>query len=170
MLLNNLLLKRRAAATPNLFRPVRCFYQITAPDPFKKPQLTPSSSHRLASRLGSKKASGAATGSSKHTRRQPARNSRSSSNYRKDTTTAAYDKTAGSIAAQPKKNSPEWRALQAERYQRKRQQTGEKGDGDMLGGELTPLFVSSMIFGAAIPQSLAAYVMIWNDPCSDAFI
>ena len=75
-----------------------------------------------------------------------------------------------SVVTIPKKNSPEWRALQAERYARKKAQVGEKGDGDMLGGELTPLFVSSMIFGAAVPQSLASYTMIWNDPCSDAFL
>ena len=47
---------------------------------------------------------------------------------------------------------------------------GEMGDGQMLGDEQTPLFVSLMIFGAAVPQSLMAYSMVWADPCSDAFL
>ena len=59
--------------------------------------------------------------------------------------------------------------MQAERYERKKE-LQKKQDGSFLGDELTPIFVSSMIFGAAVPQSLLAYAMIWNDPCSDMFI
>ena len=40
--------------------------------------------------------------------------------------------------------------MQADRYLRKKEQQ-EKRDGTILGDELTPIFVSSMIFGAAIP-------------------
>lgn len=54
------------------------------------------------------------------------------------------------IVTAPKKNSPEWKAQQAERYLRKKE-INEKKKGDFLGDELTPVFVSSMIFGAAIP-------------------
>ena len=36
--------------------------------------------------------------------------------------------------------------------------------------ELSPLFNSKLIFGAAVPQSLMAYSLVWADPCSDAFI
>jgi len=35
--------------------------------------------------------------------------------------------------------------------------------------EITPRFVSAMIFSCAIPHSYLLYPMIWADPCSDAF-
>ena len=43
--------------------------------------------------------------------------------------------------------------MQAERYERKMRMSGQsERDGKVLGDELTPLFVSCMIFGAAIPS------------------
>ena len=50
----------------------------------------------------------------------------------------------------PKKGSLEWKQMQADRYERKKE-LKKKQDGTILGDELTPIFVSSMIFGAAIP-------------------
>ena len=61
--------------------------------------------------------------------------------------------------------------MQVERYERKMRMSGQSDrDGKVLGDELTPLFVSCMIFGAAIPQSLLAYGLVWHDPCSDMFM
>ena len=71
----------------------------------------------------------------------------------------------------PKKNTPEWRALQTERIQRKKEITeSKKTDRGMFADEQTPIFCSAMIFGAALPQSALAYLMVWNDACSDIFI
>jgi len=60
--------------------------------------------------------------------------------------------------------------MKHDEYERKRKMKGEMGDGQMLGGELTPIFVSAMLFGAAVPQSLMGYAMVWSDPCSDVFL
>ena len=54
------------------------------------------------------------------------------------------------VLSMPKKGSLEWKQMQAERYERKKE-LKRKQDGTILGDELTPIFVSSMIFGAAIP-------------------
>ena len=40
----------------------------------------------------------------------------------------------------------------------------------VMGDEETPIFVSTLIFAAAIPHSLMSYGMIWSDPCSDMFL
>ena len=36
--------------------------------------------------------------------------------------------------------------------------------------ETAPTFVSALSFGLAVPHSYWLYSLIWNDPCSDAFI
>ena len=35
--------------------------------------------------------------------------------------------------------------------------------------EMTPRFISAMLFGCAVPQTILLYKMIWSDPCSDTF-
>ena len=62
--------------------------------------------------------------------------------------------------------------MQAEIYMRKKEMKDAKAGGTtgIFADELTPLFVSSMIFGVSVPPSLMAYAMVWSDPCSDLFI
>jgi len=50
----------------------------------------------------------------------------------------------------PKKNSVEWKQLQADRYMRKKE-INKKTQSIILGDELTPMFVSILTFGAAVP-------------------
>ena len=70
----------------------------------------------------------------------------------------------------PKKNSEEWKKMEMEtNLRRKEFKKTQKGD-PILGEELTPIFTSTIIFSAAIPQTLLAYSMVWNDACSDLFI
>ena len=70
----------------------------------------------------------------------------------------------------PKKNSEEWKKMEMEtNVRRKEFKKTQKGD-TILGEELTPIFTSTIIFSAAIPQTLLAYSMVWNDACSDLFI
>ena len=38
-----------------------------------------------------------------------------------------------------------------------------------ISEELTPRFISAMLFGCIVPHSILLYKMIWADPCSDAF-
>eukprot|EP00347_Sterkiella_histriomuscorum_P000443 403375849 len=64
----------------------------------------------------------------------------------------------------PKKGSQEYQQML-------QQQKGEKKEAAQkkIFENLTPRFVSAMIFSAAIPQSVMLYRMIWSDPCSDIF-